>query len=330
MNSNLVLDSSQKYKEEYKDAVHRGLHNQVVLLKVGRITLVNFGLFAALGGAIASFLILARQFQAGMQPLRYATLLFVIVPALAIVGSRLYVLALEFREFRKAPFKTLFRPGFAFQGGLATAMLGTIGLAVAYDINPLLFMDTIVLGLPLGHALGRLGCFTYGCCHGKPTQSSLAVCYTNPDSKVTWGSGLSFEKLHPTQLYSAIGNLALFVLLNILAISVPLKAGQLTGLYGLLGASGRFLIEFLRGIPTLRFWGLTNFQFLSLGFVGVGALIWALASAGTPQIVFMSTKDWFEALIQSGQHLYYPLWVFGFIFVCLGIHGRRVGRFELK
>lgn len=32
-------------------------------------------------------------------------------------------------------------------------MLGVIGLAVAYDLNPLLFMDTIVLGLPLGQAL---------------------------------------------------------------------------------------------------------------------------------------------------------------------------------
>lgn len=75
-----------------------------------------------------SLLILARQFQAGMQPMRYATLLFVMIPALAVIGSWFYVLALEFREFLKAPFDTLLRPGFAFQGGLATAMLGVIGL----------------------------------------------------------------------------------------------------------------------------------------------------------------------------------------------------------
>ena len=118
MNSETVTDSSPTRADEHQDAcvVHRGLHNQVVLLRLGRITLVNYGLLSAIGGAIASFLILARQFQAGMQPMRYATLLFIMIPALAVVGSRFYVLALEFREFLKAPFDTLFRPGFAFQG----------------------------------------------------------------------------------------------------------------------------------------------------------------------------------------------------------------------
>jgi hypothetical protein len=85
MKSETVIDFSPTRADEHQDAcvVHRGLHNQVVLLRLGQITLVNYGLLSAIGGAIASFLILARQFQAGMQPMGNL-LLFLLLNVLAI------------------------------------------------------------------------------------------------------------------------------------------------------------------------------------------------------------------------------------------------------
>jgi prolipoprotein diacylglyceryltransferase len=87
----------------------------VVLARIGPVTLVNFGMIVAVGGALAAWVSLARQEQAGMRPEAYAAALFIALPVLAVIGSRAFSLALDWREFLVAPWATAFKPGFAFQ-----------------------------------------------------------------------------------------------------------------------------------------------------------------------------------------------------------------------
>jgi len=300
------------------------LHDHVVLVRVGGITVVNFGLFAAIGGALASYAVLVRQVQAGMDPQLYALLLFGLIPLLIVVGSRVFVLGLEWREFLASPLRTLRKPGFAFQGGFLAGAAGFAALVHIHELDPRMLADTFALVIPLGHAFGRIGCHTYGCCHGRPTGSRLAIRYSHPDSKAVRVSGLAGVPLHPTQLYSASTNLAIFLAINALAMT-ELKPGQLAGTYLLLEGAGRFFMEFLRGIPVVRHFGLSPFQWVSLGLLAAGIVVLRFAALGSPIAPFgLDTLG--PAMGQAAALWYYPLWVFVLFFVAFGVHGRRVGQ----
>ena len=101
--------------------------------------------------------------------------------------------------------------------------------------------DHIIPYLALGHAIGRIGCFFAGCCYGKPTDLPWAVTFTHPHSLAKLG-----VPLHPTQLYSSIKALLVFLIL-ITFRRYKKGEGQLIFLYMLLYAAGRLIIEPLRG-----------------------------------------------------------------------------------
>jgi phosphatidylglycerol:prolipoprotein diacylglycerol transferase len=307
---------------------HAGLHNRVVLTRIGPVTLVNFGLFAGIGGALAAWVALARQEQAGMHPEGYAALLFGVLPLLAVTGSRAFSLALDWREFVAAPLAATLKPGFAFHGGLAGTAVGVIGIAAYAQVDLLMLMDAMALGFPLGHAVGRIACHTYGCCHGRPTRSRLAIRYTHPDSKAVWHSRSRGVPLHPAQLYSALGNLLLFAILGVLA-SGPVRAGQIAAAYLVIGSTGRFLVEFVRGEPTTRVLRLTPFQWVAIVLVACGLGLLRLAAANPLHLRFADGSSLLAALGHAGSSIY-PPWVFAVIFCCFGIHGREVGSFGTR
>ena len=309
-------------------SLHAGIQNRVVLARVGPVTLVNFGLLAAAAGALATWVALARQQQAGMEPERYAVILFGALPLLAVIGSRAFSLVLDWRAFLTAPIAEAFKPGFAFQGGLVGATAGVVGVAMYAGIDFLMLMDAMALGFPLGHAVGRVACHTYGCCHGRPTRSRWAIRYTNPDSKAVWCSRLRGIPLHPTQLYSALGNLALFVLLTTIAFG-DVRAGQIAATYLVVGSAGRFFVEFLRGEPTWRLLGLTPFQWVSICLLACGLGLLRAASGNPLHARFADPTTLLGSLRYAALSIY-PLWVFVVIFLCFGIQGRQVGSFSSR
>jgi phosphatidylglycerol:prolipoprotein diacylglycerol transferase len=63
--------------------------------------------------------------------------------------------------------------GFVFYGGLIGAALAVWWFCRARKINFLRLADIIVPTVALGQAFGRLGCFSAGCCWGKPTSMHL-------------------------------------------------------------------------------------------------------------------------------------------------------------
>ena len=83
-------------------------------------------------------------------------------------------------------------------GGVLTILLYT-----HFQKMPLLpTLDTCAAALPIGHAIGRLGCFAAGCCYGKPTTVAWGVVFKNPMAEQLAGTPLGVH-LHPTQLYEA-------------------------------------------------------------------------------------------------------------------------------
>lgn len=90
----------------------------------------------------------------------------------AMVGSRVLFTIVNWKEFIASP--SVFG-GLVFQGGLIGASLTAYWYCKKENIDFLRLAD---IGLPtvsLGSALGRLGCFSAGCCWGKPTTAAWAV-----------------------------------------------------------------------------------------------------------------------------------------------------------
>jgi phosphatidylglycerol:prolipoprotein diacylglycerol transferase len=105
-------------------------------------------------------------------------------------------------------------------------------------------MDAFAPGLAVGHAIGRLGCFSAGCCWGLPTRLPWAVTFTNPRANQLVGVPLG-EPLHPTQLYESLGELIIFAALYFRFLR-PHREGSIISLYLVLYGVLRFLVEFVR------------------------------------------------------------------------------------
>lgn len=133
-------------------------------------------------------------------------------------------------------------------------LLGGIGAAALccrlYGLPLGRFFDLMGLPIPLGQAIGRLGCFAAGCCHGRVTDSWLGMYL--PDSRGEWAVR------YPTQLMSATIDLLIFLGLWALERYTQRKEGAsvrpwwfFDGLLFLvfldLYCLKRLLIEFLRG-----------------------------------------------------------------------------------
>ena len=119
-------------------------------------------------------------------------------------------------------------------------------------------LDVIVVAIPLGQAIGRLGCLAAGCCYGKITTSPLALIL--PDASGFWAPR------YPTQLQAARGSiLTFFILLGLerwLQRQAPTKKqtaplsrrqaatdGWLFWAYILLYSTQRLAVETLRETP---------------------------------------------------------------------------------
>jgi phosphatidylglycerol:prolipoprotein diacylglycerol transferase len=139
----------------------------------------------------------------------------------------------------------------------------------------LALLDCFTAGLPLGHAIGRLGCFMAGCCYGKPTTLPWGVTFTNPIAARLVGTPMGVP-LHPTQLYESAAEFCNFAILVWIGKRQSFR-GQIIATYLLLYGIERGLIEFVRGDPdrTLMLHGaISLMQVVAVGFIMVGSILW--------------------------------------------------------
>ncbi len=110
-------------------------------------------------------------------------------------------------------FFNLRQGGLVFYGGLIGAFLTFVVSSKRRGLPIPQVLDIVAPVVPLGHVLGRFGCFAAGCCYGKVTDVSWAVKFTtahcaalgapNPDGLPTCIPEPLNTPLHPTQLYEA-------------------------------------------------------------------------------------------------------------------------------
>lgn len=182
-----------------------------------------------------------------------------------ICGSALYIFitySLEqiWQMIASGRIEELLGSGIVFYGGLIGGIFGALlGTKIAKcRLSSLEY--AVVPFIPLGHAIGRVGCVFAGCCYGMEYDGFCALYY--PHSV----AGLSPDQGYfPTQLLEALLNCIICVCLVLLARRRRKPYDILFAYLGMYSLA-RFLLEFTRG-DSIRgiYFGVSSSQWISLG-----------------------------------------------------------------
>lgn len=216
-----------------------------------------------------------RARRAGLHPDLIIDLSFFVIIA-SVAGARgAYVLA-RWDWFGSHPSQILrlWDGGLALYGGVVLGVL--VGLLFFHKkgIDVWRGADVVAPSLALGVAIGRIGCFFNGCCHGTPCELPWAVTFP-PGSYA--GHVFHGAAVHPTQIYAALAALLFFVVLVLVDRRKPFD-GFLLWLFVILLAVYRFLIDPIRHYESLSFiartdtLSLTNNQVAGLAMIVVAVL----------------------------------------------------------
>ncbi len=155
-------------------------------------------------------------------------------------------------------------PGYVWYGG----MIGALTTAFVYfkrrpHLDAWLYADAAGPGIMIGAAVGRLGCFLAGCCHGVPTDMPWGV----------WFPQLS-GPVHPTQMYDSLvaGAIGAFLLWR---FSRRRFKGENLAFLLLMYPLARASTEIFRGDAERgAFWALSTSQWLSLPLFAIGIYLY--------------------------------------------------------
>jgi prolipoprotein diacylglyceryl transferase len=163
--------------------------------------------------------------------------------------------------------------GIALFGGLTLGLLTAIFVVRRRDGSFWMYADAAAVALPAAQAIGRWGNYFNQELFGTPTSLPWGLEISPENRPVKY---LDAETFHPTFLYEMLWNIGIIVLLLWLERHRKLRRGVLFGLYAVLYAVGRFLLELIRTDSPSRYFGLSRNGWYSLLVVlaGIGLLIW--------------------------------------------------------
>jgi len=131
--------------------------------------------------------------------------------------------------------------GIVMYGGLLGGLLGGFLFCRIKGLSFVKLSDPVAVGLALGLAVSRLGCFAAGCCYGKPTHMPWGIAFDNQESLATPLHIL----LHPTQLYSFVIGIGIYLVLLSLRDKKSFN-GELILSYLILTSLARFFVDCFR------------------------------------------------------------------------------------
>jgi phosphatidylglycerol:prolipoprotein diacylglycerol transferase len=210
--------------------------------RIGPIPVHTYGVFVAMAFLSAIALALRDARREGEDANKILDLCFYAIVA-AIVGSRLLYVLVNWSTFRHDPFEILriWHGGLVFYGGFIGAVTTALWYIRRNGLPLLKTLDIMAPPIAFGQFVGRIGCFFAGCCYGKTSDLPWAVTFTHPESLAPKG-----VPLHPTQLYSSLNSLLIFMVLVGLR-RIKRFDSQIFWSYVLLYGVTRSILEHFRG-----------------------------------------------------------------------------------
>jgi phosphatidylglycerol:prolipoprotein diacylglycerol transferase len=222
-----------------------------ILVDLGRFQIRAYGFMLAVSFLLGIWFAGRRAKKFGVDPQKILDLSVIIILA-AVVGSRLLYVVFHLDQYSN-PLEmfALWQGGATFYGGFLLALAASWWWVQKHNLDFLTVADIMAPGIALGLVFTRVGCLMSGCCFGKPTDHAWGIVFP-PDSPAGSAAalaasrmGLDHVALHPTQVYSSLKGLVIFVVL--LALQPRLqKRGATFGLFVVLYGIGRFTIDFFR------------------------------------------------------------------------------------
>ncbi|MEW6059021.1 MAG: prolipoprotein diacylglyceryl transferase family protein [Actinomycetota bacterium] len=238
---------------------------------VGPVTLHTFGLLVALGLVVGSWIFLLHGRRNGLDVDALARLAWWIVLG-GIIGSRLAFVVSHPSQFADRPLAVfaLWEGGLEFSGAFLLAVAIVLWwLRRHREVAGLVLTDGVVLGLAVGLAIGRIGCYSVGEHFGHETSFFLAVHYLGGATRE--GPIPIDAHIHNTALYEILLLLPLIALLFQMRRR-GVRSGRLTSAFLLWYGIQRFATDFLRAYDR-RVLGLTGAQYLCIGLVVAGLVM---------------------------------------------------------
>lgn len=244
---------------------------------LGPIPFQTFGIMVAIG-VVVGITVAARLGEQVGRPADDTINLGVKLAVAGVVGSRVtWVLTHLDRIDSPIDLIAVWEGGLQFSGGFIAAVLVGLPTFLRWDrLTRWRMLDRVILGLALGLAIGRIGCYAVGEHLGGLTSFPLATRYEGgPTREGNGADGRLLEVgdvIHNTSLYEM---LHVFVLAGVLWWLIRRRStpGTAFGVFLVWYGVGRFATDFLR-IYDGTILGLTGAQWMSLALVPTG--IWVL------------------------------------------------------
>jgi phosphatidylglycerol:prolipoprotein diacylglycerol transferase len=242
------------------------------LFEIFGIPIRSYGLMMVIGFALGLWRLIGAARAKDLSVERIYDLALIVLLS-GIVGSRIVYVLLNPATESWPDILAVWNGGLSFHGGVVLALLGGYIYVRKTGLPFWTCADLFAPSLALAYAVTRIGCFLNGCCYGAPTNLPWGVRFME-------GGSLT-PPSHPTQIYAALANLAIFFILTRLE-KLNRPAGFVffcyLGLYGIY----RFPIEFLRaGYSAQVSWlGLTQAQWVSLVMMVGAVIVLAIAFRG--------------------------------------------------
>ena len=253
-----------------------------VIFDVGPFALRYYGLWIALGIALATWLTARELKRKGYDSALAVDALFLVVP-LGFIGARLYHVITDYELYRRDPIPGIFEVwngGLGIYGAVVGGFLGVLLFARIRGINPLVLADAIAPGLILAQAAGRWGNYFNQELFGRPSNLPWAIEIAPENRPAGFRDAESF---HPTFLYESIWDVLVCLILLFVArrFADRLKNGDILLLYVSLYSLGRFFVETLRIDPAFLIGDFRGNLFVSSILALTFALILFLRHAST-------------------------------------------------
>jgi phosphatidylglycerol:prolipoprotein diacylglycerol transferase len=160
----------------------------------------SFGVMMVIG-FLAGFLLVRRLSRTITANPQFVTdlALYALLPG--VVGARAFYVVHHFEQFqsRWSSVFAVWQGGLEFYGGVILAVPVIILYLRHHKLPIRRCLDILAIGLMMGLAVGRIGCFLNGCCFGKPTHLPWAVRFPYGSfayrSQIYWNP--KRNRLHP-------------------------------------------------------------------------------------------------------------------------------------
>lgn len=214
-----------------------------VLIKIGPLTIHTYGFIIAIGFLVA-LMFAAREAKRQNIPKEGIVDIGFYALFAGLVGSRLFFVLTNWQRYSEHPIDIvkIWEGGLVFYGGMLFAIPAVIWYARKKGLSLWQAADIWAPSIAIGHAIGRLGCFSAGCCYGTPAEGvPWAVTFTDPESLAIIG-----VPLHPTQLYESAAEMLNFLVLMTMRRHQSFR-GRLFWIYILNYSVIRSVVEMFRG-----------------------------------------------------------------------------------